>query len=158
MEKVIKIGKVPVRLNSNIGWVRAYNNQFGHDILPTLMPLVATILDLAGALVDKAGSEGMTTEALLEAIDSEKMVDALIHASGFEAVEVSNITWALAKCADPEIAAPEEWERQFDVFPLDVILPAIWKLILESSVSSKNRQRLEQIREKFQPKKETKNQ
>lgn len=151
MEKTIKVGKKSVKLNNNIGWLRAYRSQFGHDILPTLMPLVATILDLLGALLDEEGRADVSIAGLIKAADTDKMMDALIHASGFEMVELINITWALAKCADPQIDEPEEWEKQFDTFPLDVVLPAVWKMVIEGLVSSKNLKRLDGLKKAIQP-------
>lgn len=151
MEKTIKIGKTPVRLNNNIGWIRAYRSQFGHDILPTLMPLAATILDILGALISEDGTVEVNPASILRNADSDKMLDAIIHASGFEAVEIVNITWALAKSADPELDDPETWERQFEEFPLDTVVPAVWTLVLQGAVSSKNRKRLETITKALQP-------
>lgn len=151
MEKTIKVGKKSVKLNNNIGWLRAYRSQFGHDILPTLMPLVATILDLLGALLDEEGRADVSIAGLIKAADTDKMMDALIHASGFEMVELINITWALAKCADPQIDEPEEWEKQFDSFPLDVVLPSVWKMVIEGLVSSKNLKRLDDLKKAIQP-------
>lgn len=160
MEKTIKIGKTKVKLNNNIGWVRAYRSQFGHDILPTIMPIVATVLDLLGAFISAGGGDSTVSIAkLIEMADSEKMLDAVIHASGFEAVELVNITWALAKCADPDIEEPEEWEKQFESFPMDIVVPAVGKLIIDGLVSTKNLERLESLKMTIRPKeKQTTNQ
>lgn len=155
MEKTVKIGKTPVKLNNNIGWLRAYRSQFGNDILPSIMPLVATLLDVIGAMLDDDGSTDISVASLIKAADSDKMLDAVIHASTFEAVEIVNITWALAKCANDDIDDPETWEKQFDVFPLDTVVPAIWKLVIEGLVSSKNLRRLDDLKKKLQPITET---
>ena len=151
MEKTIKIGKTSVKLNNNIGWLRAYRSQFGHDILPTLMPIAASVLDLLGALIDENGAADISITGLIKAVDSDKMVDAVIHASGFEVVEFVNITWALAKCADETIPEPEEWEKQFETFPLDIVVPAVAKLILDGTVSSKNVKRLGSLKKTNEP-------
>lgn len=155
MEKTIKIGKTPVKLNNNIGWLRAYRSQFGRDILPSIMPLAATLLDIMGALLDDDGTANVSVASLIKAADSDKMLDAVIHASTFEAVEIVNITWALAKCANDDIDDPETWEKQFDVFPFDTVVPAIWKLVIEGLVSSKNLRRLDDLKKKLQPITET---
>ena len=153
MEKTIKIGKTKVKLNNNIGWVRAYRSQFGHDILPTIMPIVATVLDLLGAFISAGGGDSTVSIAkLIEMADSDKMLDAVIHASGFEAVELVNITWALAKCANPDIDEPEEWEKQFESFPMDIVVPAVGKLIIDGVVSTKNLERLESLKMTIRPK------
>ncbi len=67
---------------------------------------------------------------------------------------VINVTWAMAKAADESIDPPKRWVRQFDAFPLDVIGPAIFDMVLKGFVSSKNLKRLKGIGEslkKLQP-------
>lgn len=147
MEKTIKIGEIDVKLSNNIGWAMAYRNQFDHDILPVIMPLLASGVDVIRALLDHVGeSKEIGIADLLEIMEGEEFMSALIHMSGFESVEVINITWALAKCADESIEAPERWVRQFDVFPLDEILPEVLKMITKGVISSKNWERLKSLR------------
>ena len=38
MEKTINIGNKSVRLSNNVSWTMEYRDQFGQDIIPTLMP------------------------------------------------------------------------------------------------------------------------
>ena len=147
MEKTIKIGKVDVKLSNNIGWAMAYRSQFDHDIIPVIMPLLASGVDVIRALLDHVGeSKEIGIADLLEIMEGEEFMNALIHASGFESVEVINITWALAKCADETIDPPELWVRQFDVFPLDEIMPEVVKMIAKGVISSKNLKRLKSLR------------
>lgn len=147
MEKTIKIGDVDVKLSNNIGWALAYRDQFDHDIIPVLMPLLAAGVDVVRALLDEVGNKKeVGIDDLLNVMESEEFMNALIHASGFESVELINITWALAKCADETIEEPSRWVRQFDVFPLDEILPEVIRLVTRGVVSSKNLERLKGIR------------
>ena len=55
MEKTIKIGKQSVRLNNNISWAIAYRDQFGRDIIPALMPLLASALDIISGIINETG-------------------------------------------------------------------------------------------------------
>lgn len=147
MEKTIKIGDVDVKLSNNIGWAMAYRNQFDHDILPVIMPLLASGVDVIRALLDHVGEgKEIGIADLLEIMEGEEFMSALIHMSGFESVEVINITWSLAKCADDSIEDPERWVRQFDVFPLDEVLPEVLKMITKGVISSKNLERLKSLR------------
>ena len=73
------------------------------------------------------------------------------NAAAIESVDLLNIVWAMAKNADEEIPEPREWFKQFDVFPVDVIAPAVFELIFKAMVSTKNLKRLQSLRESLQP-------
>lgn len=146
MEKTILIGDKEVRLNNNVGWTMAYRDQFGHDIIPTLMPMVATLIDLVSGLITETGkTEGIEVKDLLKVADSDKLIDAVIHMSGLEFVEFINITWSLAKCSDDNIPEPKIWVREFEEFPVDTIAKEVFPLIAKGLVSSKNFDRLQTI-------------
>ena len=57
---------------------------------------------------------------------------------GFELTTVYNVFWALAANANEDIEPPLVFFKSFDKIPLDVLLPEIFTLVVESSVSSKN--------------------
>lgn len=153
MEKIIQIGNKEVRLNNNIGWAFEYRDQFGQDIIPVLLPMVAAALDLVkGVLEEVDETDGLGVKDILKAIDGDTIFDALVHLGGLEFTDFIQITWAMAKCADPNIREPKTWVRQFDVFPVDEIAPAVIKLIFAGVVSSKNLTRLKEIKETLQPK------
>lgn len=152
MEKTIKIGKQTVRLNNNIGWAMEYRDQFGRDIIPTLMPMLAGAMDLFSGLLNETGKvDNIGLEDIAKLADGDALLNAAIHLGGLEFVDFINITWALAKSADENIPEPREWIKQFDDFPLDVIGPAVFGLIFKGVVSSKNRKRLEDLRGRIQP-------
>lgn len=152
MEKTIKIGDQDVRLSNNISWALIYRNQFGQDIIPTLMPLLAGLLDIVGGAIRKTGNlDKITLQDLAELMDGDEMLNAYLHLNGLEFTDFINITWALAKCADDSIPEPLTWVRQFEEFPVDVIGPAVFSLVFKGVVSSKNRERLTSLKAKIQP-------
>ncbi len=151
MEKTIKIGDKDVQLSNNIGWALIYRNQFGQDIVPTLMPLLAGVVDILGGMLRKRGNGDLTVGDLAEMMDGDELMNAYIHLNGLEFADFINLTWALAKCADDAIPEPTTWVRQFDEFPVDVIGPAVFKIIFKGLVSAKNRERLTSLKERIQP-------
>ena len=158
MESTIKIGDKDVRVNNRAGWTITYRDQFGHDIVPTLMPLFAGALDIVSGLIKETGkTENVGIEDILAVTDGDALINAFIHLSGFEFVEILNITWAMAKEADDSIADPKTWIREFKTFPVDVVVPEVVKLAFKGMCSSKNLERLREITEslkkKPQPKK-----
>lgn len=146
MEKTIKIGKQEVRLTNNVSWAMTYRDQFGHDIIPTLMPMLAAALDIISGIADEVSEGGRISVAdILKALDGDKMLDAVIHLSGLEFVELINITWAMAKAADDDIPEPKVWVKSFSEFPVDKIAPEVFSLAFKGLVSSKNLKRLKDL-------------
>ena len=145
MEKVIKIGKQEVKLNNNVAWTMEYRDQFGKDILPVIMPFMASMIEGVSAIVSDAGE--ITMQNIAEALEGRSM-DVLLPLFQAEFVDlVVNVTWAMAKAADETIEPPKRWVRQFDSFPLDVVGPAVFDMALKGFVSSKNLRRLKTIGE-----------
>lgn len=151
MEKIIKIGEKDVRLSNNIGWALIYRDQFGRDIIPTIMPMLAGLLDLLGGFLRNGKTDSLTMADLAELMDGDEFMNAYIHLSGLEFADFINITWALAKCADDSIPEPTLWVRQFDEFPVDVIGPAVFSLVLKGVMSSKNWKRLTSHLKRIRP-------
>lgn len=144
MEKIIKIGKQEVRLNNNVAWTMEYRDQFNKDILPAIMPIVAAVSEGISSVLSEAGDE-LTTTGIAEAIQGRSM-DILLPMFQAEFVDlVVNVTWAMAKAADEGIAPPKQWVRQFEEFPLDVVAPTVFDLVLKGFVSSKNLKRLKKL-------------
>ena len=147
MIKTIKIGNKEVRLDNNVGWAMTYRDQFGQDIIPTLMPMFAAALDIMSGLADEAGKGGdMSVSDILKMADGDALINAAAHLGGLEFVDFINITWALAKNADDDIPEPKVWVRQFDEFPVDTIAPEVVKLVFKGVISSKNLKRLNDLR------------
>ena len=146
MEKIIKIGDKEVKLNNNVAWTMEYRDQFGKDIVPAIMPLLASMVEGVSAVLADAGEE-INAKNISEAMQGRAM-EVLLPMFQAEFVDlVVNVTWAMAKAADEDIAPPKQWVRQFDSFPLDVIGPSVFDMVLKGFVSSKNLKRLKGIGE-----------
>ena len=145
MEKVIKIGKQEVKLSNNVAWTMEYRDQFGKDIVPALMPVLASMIEGVSTVVSDAGGSDINLTDIAGALQGRTM-DVLLPMFQVEFVDtVINVTWAMAKAADENILPPKQWVRQFDEFPLDVVGPAVYDLVLKGFVSSKNLKRLKKI-------------
>lgn len=136
MKKTIKLYKdCELTLSNNAGWLYEYREQFGHDIVPDIMPIISAVFK---ALKELSTQNGKPVTEVIKSLDGDVIEDALIELAGLQSVDLINIVWAMAKCADDEIDEPRKWIRQFETFPLDVIVPKVWSLVLEGFVSSKN--------------------
>ena len=145
MEKIIKIGKQEVKLSNNVAWTMEYRDQFSKDIVPTIMPLMASFTEGIATVV--SNSETVDIKSIAEALEGRSM-DVLLPMFQTEFVDIIvNVVWAMAKAADESIDPPKRWVRQFDTFPLDVVVPAVYDLALKGFVSSKNLKRLKTIGE-----------
>ena len=158
MIKTIKVGKQDVVLDNNVGWTLIYRDQFGQDIIPSIMPMFASALDIISDMVknsDDTTKDEISLKEILKASDGEALINAVIHLGSFEFVDFLNITWSLAKNADDSIPEPKIWLRQFEEFPVDVIGPEVVKLIFKGMVSSKNLKRLNVLTKTVQKTKST---
>lgn len=154
MRQTITIGDKSLTLDNNLGWALAYRDQFGRDVIPAVMPLIAGALDIAGGLLEDTGkTKDITIKDVLGILDGDRFMDAIVHLGSVEITDFINVTWALAKCADDNIPEPRIWIRQFDTFPVDVIAPAVFSLIAKGMISGKNLERLQAIKGSLQPNK-----
>ena len=147
MEKIIKIGKQEVRLSNNVAWTMEYRDQFGKDIVPALMPVLASLMEGVAAIVSETGKSEISVADIAAALEGRTM-DVLLPLYQVEFVDaVVNVTWAMAKAANDSIDPPKKWVRQFEEFPLDVVGPAVYDLVLKGFISSKNLKRLKKLGE-----------
>ena len=153
MEKIVKVGKKSVRLDNNITWALIYKNQFGKDIVPTLMPAIAAAFDVISGLFNTGEDMNGKIDIydVLKKVDGTYFLDAVIHLGGLELEDMIDLTWALAKTADDDIPEPFTWAKELGDFPLDEIAPAVFSLIAKGVVSSKNLKRLKDLKTKLQP-------
>lgn len=143
MIKTIKINKdTELTLSNSLAWAMIYKDQFGHDIVPDVMPIVSAITKLFGELQKYSGQD--MTE-IIKNLDGDILQSAMIELCAVQFTDFVNLVWAMAKANDDDIETPEKWVRQFDTFPLDLIAPAVFDLLLKGLVSSKN---LKSLREK----------
>lgn len=108
MEKVIHLGKTPVRLKSNGLVLLLYKREFGRDFIPDLYSICGEQKDLED--VRKKGFE-------LDKVNLEIMY---------------NVTYIFAKIADPNIGTRDEWLCNLDTFPVVDVITEILPFIEES--------------------------
>jgi len=145
---------VELTLSNRIGWVMEYKDQFGVDIIPTLMPLLLSISNaLAGLAEAGVDFDDISMNDINKMLGSDSMTEAIYKLAALEFTDFLNIVWALNKAEDDTIPEPKKWIRQFDEFPLDEVLPAVFELVARGVMSSKNWERLQQTKKKLQPKK-----
>lgn len=145
MKKVIKIGKKSVTLSNSVAWTLEYRDQFNKDIVPTLMPVLMSAVEGIASVINESGGDKITLENIASAVEG-RATDIMLPLYQIELVDVVNITWAMAKAANEEIDPPRQWVAQFDAFPLDVIVPEVFGLIMRGFTSSKNLKRLETMK------------
>lgn len=147
MEKVIKLGKIPVKLSNNVAWTMEYRDQFGKDVVQDHVPMIASIVETIAGVVAENGTE-IDVASVLGSIEG-RVFDLMLPLMQTEFMStIINITWAMAKAADEDIDPPKQWARQFDSFPVDVVAPVIYDMMLKCFVSSKNLTRLKNLRQK----------
>lgn len=136
MIKTIKISKdKELTLSNSLAWAMIYKDQFGHDIVPDIMPIVSAIAKLFGELQKNSGRD---VTDLLKNLDGDILQSAMIELCAVQFTDFINLVWAMAKANDDDIETPEKWVRQFDTFPLDIIAPAVLELVTKGLISSKN--------------------
>lgn len=115
MEKTIEIDGKKVRFKSNGATPLRYKAQFGTDYFKEIMKL---------APLQKINTKKGITPDELAALDFEVFF---------------NISWILAKTADPSIPEPLEWLDQFDEFPMAEVIPQLQDLMVSSFRSTKKK-------------------
>ena len=156
MEKTIRLGKTPVKLSNSVEWLLIYREQFGKDILPNLIPIANTAVELAVSLMKATGGQSLEKEnvtKVLQEIDIADVQSAMYSLAGLEFADIINITWAMAKAADDEIDEPRVWVKSLDGFPLDVVLPVLFDMNVQAFLTTKNSKRLRSAVEVLKPKK-----
>lgn len=154
MKKTIKIDdEQKFEINSSSGWLYAYQEQFGHDVLPVLLPAAEALLQTMADLMKDSKSDNVGD--ILAAADEETISNAFITLSGMQLTTITNIVWAMAKNANDSIESPREWLNSFDVFPWDIVVPQVLSAALEACISKKKFEKLKEtikIPNRFQSK------
>lgn len=144
MIKTISINEEQeVTLSNNVGWLLVYKDQFGQDIVPSLIPILNAGIDLVYSIYTTTG--GKLDKDTIAKLDTDVIEAALYKLAGFEMVDFLNVVWAMAKNADDKIPEPKKWLNQFEVFPMDLMVPAVFDLLYKGMVSSKNSTRLQEL-------------
>jgi len=145
MIQTLKINDKNVQFNSSAGWLFTYQAHFGKDILPDIFPLIQTVSEIVIEsinIVDAVPGEDFQVSDITSQIDETTIENALLTLEGLQVTTVYKIIWALAKNADDSIPPVVEWLNSFENFPLDEIVPEIYRMIALSCVSAKNLKRL----------------
>lgn len=141
MIKTIEFEGQKVELNTSAGWLFVYRNRFGHDIFPDLMPIIESVVGAIATMLENGEAE-VTPDGIKNLMNDDTITDAFIKLAGMEITTVYQVLWAIAYNADKSIGGPEDFFNGFERFPLDVVIPELFTAIVESSVSSKNGERL----------------
>lgn len=146
MIKTIKLNdEKELTLSNNLAWATIYRDQFGHDIVPDVMPILSAVLRLINEVKDYTD-----VNEIIKTVNFDTLQDTLIELCAFQFTDFINLVWAFAKANDENTETPEKWVRQFDEFPLDIIVPAVFELLTKGMISSKN---LKSLQRKKTPKK-----
>lgn len=146
MEKIIKLGNKEVKLSNNVAWTMEYYDQYHTDIVPALIPLFMSFSEGVAKIIAETGkTENIGLVDIASALEGQSL-DVLLPLGQLEMNKLLvGVLWAMAKAADESIDPPKQWIRQFDVFPLDVIIPTLYNMALSGFVSSKNLKRLKNL-------------
>lgn len=142
MEKIINIGDKEVKLSNNVAWTMEYRDQFNKDVMETMMPLITALVETVSTIVAEAGTENIEIGDVAETLQGRALDITLPLAQLGFTDSIINVVWAMAKAADESIDPPKKWVRQFEEFPLDIIVPEVGELIIKGFASSKNLERL----------------
>lgn len=128
MIKTIMIDGKEVPFKVSASFPLVYKANFNTDILTLILPLLSEILEGLGdeAIVD--GKVVITPLALSE---------MLKNVYSLEYVDIMNLFWTLAKCADDTIPEPIKWFGQFDEFPMVDIGKEVFPMLFDSLISKK---------------------
>jgi hypothetical protein len=116
MEKTVEIDGKKVRFKSNGATPLRYKAQFGKDYFKEILKL-APLQKLQGS------KKGFSPEDL-QHLDFEVFY---------------NISWIMAKTADPTIPEPLEWLEQFEEYPMAEIIPQLQDLMMASFQTTKKK-------------------
>lgn len=147
MIRTLVLNDHPIELDSSLGWLYIYQRQFGHDILPDIMPLAEAVIaglgDVLTAVTEKDGEKTMLVDDALQLMNSDTIVEMFIKLAGMELTTLLNIFWAMVKNKDPYLPDPQKFVNSFDRLPLvDELAPALLYIVIDSSTSSKNSESL----------------
>lgn len=137
MKRTFDFDGIPVELNSSMGWFLIYKEQFGHDILPDLMPAIDAVFGLTIDLIGDLNRDRIGLDEILRKLDKDMVSEAIATASGLGATTMVQILWSLAKNANPDIPGPLKWINSFETIPLDEVFMPVINLIFDSCVSKK---------------------
>ena len=157
MEKIIKIGDKEVKISNNVAWTMEYRDQFNKDVLEAIMPIATSLIETITTIINESGMDGEIDIKSVSAALEGKSFDITLPLTQLGFTDsIVNVLWAMAKAADPTIEPPRQWVRQFEIFPLDEIVPQVGEMVLSGFTSSKNLARLRKMMQGLKPQPKTK--
>ena len=157
MEKIINIGDKEVKLSNNVAWTMEYRDQFNKDVLEAIMPIVTTLIETVTTIINESGADGKIDINSISAALEGKAFEITLPLTNLGFTDsVVNVLWAMAKAADTTVEPPRQWVRQFEIFPLDEIVPQVCEMVLSGFTSSKNLARLREMMQGLKPQPKTK--
>lgn len=132
MEKTITIDGKEVRFKASASFPLIYKANFNVDILTIIMPLLSEVIGSA----DEMFTEDSFKDGTL-VLTPETISTALEGVYSLELIDIMNLLWTMAKCADPEIPEPMKWFGEFDEFPIIDIAVQVFPMLFESLFSKK---------------------
>lgn len=158
MKKVITIGDKEVTLSNGIAWALEYRDQFNEDPIQKHIPLVATIGESIATVLSEIEGDTLTATNVSRALQG-RVFELLIPLMQTELLDtIINVTWAMAKACDDELPPPRQWIKQFDEFPLDIVVPEVYGLLVSGFVSTKNLKSLSKMKDSLVEQAQAKNQ
>lgn len=152
MIKTINMGEgQSFEINTSNGWLYTYQEQFGHDVLPVLLPAVEAIIQALADIMKETKGDSTEIAEILQAADGQTISDMFITLSGLQLTTVINIVWAMAKNAHDDIESPREWINKYDIFPWDIVVPEALSAALEACISKKKYQKIQGTLKKLKP-------
>lgn len=132
MEKTITIDGKEVRFKATASFPLIYKANFNVDVLTMIMPLISEVV---------GGADGMVTEETFKTgsllLTPETISMALEGVYSLELIDIMNLLWTMAKCADDEIPDPVKWFGEFDEFPIIDIAVQVFPMLFSSLLSKK---------------------
>ena len=113
MIKTIKLNdEKELTLSNNLAWATIYRDQFGHDIVPDVMPILSAVLRLINEVKDYTD-----VNEIIKTVNFDTLQDTLIELCAFQFTDFINLVWAFAKANDENTEAPEKWVRSSACIP-----------------------------------------
>lgn len=132
MIKTIVIDGKEVQFKASASFPLVYKANFNADILTVIMPLISELLDG----MDDILRESVKKDGNLE-LKPSTLSGLLQNVYSLELIDIMNLLWTLAKCADDTIPEPMKWFEQFDEFPIVDIAVEVFPMLFESLFSKK---------------------
>lgn len=132
MLKTITIDGKEVQFKASASFPIIYKANFNADILTVIMPIMSEMLEG----LDDILNEDLVKDGTINLKPSD-LAALLENVYTLEVVDIMNLLWTLAKCADKTIPEPSKWFEQFDEFPIFDIAQEVFPMLFTSLISKK---------------------